>query len=283
MTIAAARAGAKAILCEKPIGLSLGEADEMIAACAESGALLVVGHQRRFSAQYVAARDLIAAGAIGRVHYVEAYNHPNSSLLVDGTHTVDLVNYFLGDEPVEWVIGQVDARQHRSAWGQRIEDGALAYLRYRSGVRCLLTLGGYRPPGSGPNDRPEPITPVFDWNYHKLVAHGETGRVEVDGDAPYQDRPIVRLIRGDRVEAVPLPWPLEGDANHRPPIAAEIELMIDWLEGKVATHPGRAERARAALEVLMAVYESSRRRQFVTLPLAIDDNPLFDLLDRGEV
>ena len=53
MTVAAAESGAKAILCEKPMALNLGEVDRMLAACEEAGAKLVVGHQHRFDSQAV--------------------------------------------------------------------------------------------------------------------------------------------------------------------------------------------------------------------------------------
>src|SRR6266540_1030899 len=45
MVLAAARHRPRAILCEKPIALTLPEADAMIAACRAVGTLLVVGHQ----------------------------------------------------------------------------------------------------------------------------------------------------------------------------------------------------------------------------------------------
>lgn len=45
MTIAAAEAGVKAIICEKPMAISLGEADAMSVACERAGTVLLVSHQ----------------------------------------------------------------------------------------------------------------------------------------------------------------------------------------------------------------------------------------------
>ena len=68
MTIETARlAEPKAILCEKPIALDLESADAMIAAVpARPNTLLVIGHQRRYDRQYVAAREAIAAARSAR-------------------------------------------------------------------------------------------------------------------------------------------------------------------------------------------------------------------------
>jgi predicted dehydrogenase len=88
--------------------------------------------------------------------------------------------------------------------------------------------------------------------------------------------PMVTIQRGTEREEVPLPWPLAGDAAHLPPFAEEIRVLLRCLETG-ATHPLAAPSARATLEVLLAIYESARRRAVVPLPLSIDDNPLFAL------
>ncbi len=64
LVVAAAAAG-KAIFCEKPMSLTLPDADRAIAAAREAGVPLQVGFNRRFAPDFVAAHDAIAAGAIG--------------------------------------------------------------------------------------------------------------------------------------------------------------------------------------------------------------------------
>ena len=59
MTIDAAAHRPRAILCEKPMAMNLGEADAMLEACAREGVLLIVGHQRRYMPQYARARELL--------------------------------------------------------------------------------------------------------------------------------------------------------------------------------------------------------------------------------
>ncbi|MGH2558378.1 MAG: Gfo/Idh/MocA family protein, partial [Thermomicrobiales bacterium] len=171
MTIATARlARPKAILCEKPIALDLQSADEMIAACRATGTLLLIGHQRRFGRQYAAAQEAVANGRIGEVTTVEAFGHPGSSLLVDSTHTVDLVRFFLGDPRGEWAIGQIDARGHRVAWGQPIEDCALGWIGLQGGVNLLLGAGSAGQNGSSDRTRISPQS-IVGRTYHRIILH----------------------------------------------------------------------------------------------------------------
>lgn len=56
-----------AVLVEKPMASTLADADAMIAACAEAGVPLMVGHLLRFESAYAAMREAVAAGGIGRL------------------------------------------------------------------------------------------------------------------------------------------------------------------------------------------------------------------------
>jgi predicted dehydrogenase len=64
IVIAAAEAG-KAIFCEKPIALTLEDTDEMIASIDRAGVMFQAGFMRRFDSGYAAAKEQVAAGAIG--------------------------------------------------------------------------------------------------------------------------------------------------------------------------------------------------------------------------
>ena len=61
-TVAAAKAGVKGIIGEKPMAASLGQADAMLEACEANDVKLIIGHQRRYSAPNIEARRLVAAG-----------------------------------------------------------------------------------------------------------------------------------------------------------------------------------------------------------------------------
>jgi myo-inositol 2-dehydrogenase/D-chiro-inositol 1-dehydrogenase len=63
--VTAAAAAGKAVFCEKPMGLTIGEIDRCIAAARAAGVPLQVGFNRRFAPDFAAARQLITEGAIG--------------------------------------------------------------------------------------------------------------------------------------------------------------------------------------------------------------------------
>ena len=282
MTIGVAReTHPKAILCEKPIAMDLDSADAMLAACKETGTLLVVGHQRRYSRQYAMAKSALDTGRIGDVVFVEAFGHPRSSLLVDSTHTIDLVRFYLDNVQAEWVIGQVDAREHRSAWGQQIEDTALGWIGFANGVRVLLGAGSTAGDTQGERLSISP-RPITGGTYHRIVLYGTKGRLEINGDAPAGDEPLVRILIGEHEQVVLG----ADDFRHRPGVPAvhqEVSAMIDCLEQPGLRHPLEGQSARDTLEILMAIYESSRQRRALRLPLTVGDNPLISMLDAGVI
>ena len=87
--IAAAQAGVKAILGEKPMADNLGNADDMIAACDTHSVKLAIGHQRRFAPAANEIRRLVADGAIGEPRIVHHIAKPNAGLLNTATHAID--------------------------------------------------------------------------------------------------------------------------------------------------------------------------------------------------
>jgi methylenetetrahydrofolate dehydrogenase (NADP+)/methenyltetrahydrofolate cyclohydrolase len=99
------------------------------------------------------------------------------------------------------VLGQIDAREHRSAWGQEIEDCALAWIGFDNGARLLLGAGSVM--GDSGEERisisPEPVT---GGTYHRIVLHGTTGRLVLNGDRPNGDEPLVTLQRGGESEVL---------------------------------------------------------------------------------
>lgn len=267
LTSEAAAYHPRAILCEKPMAMNLGEADAMLEACATGGVTLIVGHQRRYVPQYARARELLRSGAIGALEHIQATGHPWSSLMVDGTHTVDLVRFYAGEAPAEWVMGQVDARSRRVGWGHALEDAAMALIGFKGGVRAWLTTGG-----GGATPAHEGLgTRVTGPNYHRILLHGTEGRIEIAGDAAEEGQPLLRLITANRVEAVdcgPGPW-YRG-------LSLQAELLRTLEDGH--THPLDGRNARTTLEILMAAFESARLGRLVPLPLENRANPLEQML-----
>ena len=70
--IEAAAGAGKAVFCEKPMALTLADADRAIGAARAAGVPLQVGFNRRFAADFRAARDLVASGRVGQVQLMRS-------------------------------------------------------------------------------------------------------------------------------------------------------------------------------------------------------------------
>jgi predicted dehydrogenase len=70
MTLAALARG-KAVLCEKPMAMTASESEEMLRAATAAGVLAHVDHELRFVPARLRARDMIAAGEVGRVRHAK--------------------------------------------------------------------------------------------------------------------------------------------------------------------------------------------------------------------
>jgi UDP-N-acetylglucosamine 3-dehydrogenase len=267
MTIEAAQFAPEGILCEKPIAVSLGEADAMIDACEKAGTVLIVGHQRRYMPQYVAAYKALHQGTIGELVSMESHGHHHSSLMVDGTHTVDLLRWYAGDKPISWVMGQVDFSEGRRGWGTPIENAALLMFGFEDELRAYHTNGGM------PKESEWVRTALWPQaqNYHLIILRGTEGEIHIDGDRQREGIPLVKRVQNGHVTELPLP-------EYELPVHARVIRDLITAIGTGAPHTLDCRSARATLEVLMAAYESSRRRAWISLPLQVKENPLFDML-----
>jgi predicted dehydrogenase len=144
--LAAAAAG-KHVLCEKPISLSLPEADEMIDACRDAGVVLQVNHHLRSNRAVQRARQMLDAGELGRVTFVRlrqahdwagaaavrpSFRHRDlaggGTLLDNGCHLFDLARYLGGP------VAEIFARIATLKFQTELEDTATASLLFESGA-----------------------------------------------------------------------------------------------------------------------------------------------------
>jgi UDP-N-acetyl-2-amino-2-deoxyglucuronate dehydrogenase len=182
-TVAAA-AAAKHVLCEKPLALTLAEADEMITACERHGVALGLIMNHRYFPDNIRTKHAIGDGALGRVlmgsviHSSSLTGDPSGTspwrgrkgraaggiLTTQAIHFLDLLLWFVG--PVRAVKAWTD-RLVRSE--QDYEDTAVLALRFRSGaLATLATTNG------------APITDDFTGT--RVEIHGTEGYVMLEGD-----------------------------------------------------------------------------------------------------
>lgn len=110
--IEAATAAGKAVLCEKPVDLSLERAKACLEAAAQTGKPVMIGFNRRFDPNFGALKAASAAGEIGKAELLSITSFdpappPVSYIKVSGglfrdmmIHDFDMANFVMGDRPV---------------------------------------------------------------------------------------------------------------------------------------------------------------------------------------
>ena len=144
MTIDAARAG-KHVLCEKPLCMTLEEADEMLDVCRRQGVLLMYAEELFFTPKYLKAKEMADQGAFGRVYQVkqsEKHFGPHSDWFWDveqsgggalmdlGCHGIAFCYWFLGRPRVRSVYSQMGTYVHGDK--TRAEDECLTILEFEN-------------------------------------------------------------------------------------------------------------------------------------------------------
>lgn len=97
LTIAAAHAGVKYILCEKPMGVSIRECQRMMEVCAERQSVLTINHQMRFMSHYSEVKALISEGEIGPLSSILVAGS-NFGLAMNASHYFEMFRYMTGRE-----------------------------------------------------------------------------------------------------------------------------------------------------------------------------------------
>jgi predicted dehydrogenase len=149
IVVAAARAG-KHILCEKPMAMNVGECDAMLDAVDAAGVKLQIGFMRRFDAGFVAARQRIAAGEIGRVVLVKSLTYgpsipkpwmydirqSNGPLSEVNSHDIDTLRWFSESEfeEVYAIAGNYRSPDARQTYPE-FYDNVVLSARMQSGMQ----------------------------------------------------------------------------------------------------------------------------------------------------
>ena len=137
--------GKKHVLCEKPLGMTVKEAEKMIRICKEEGVILGVGLMMRFAAQHQAALKMIKEGKLGKPVYGRAQlscwyppipgawrQDPalggGGSLMDMGSHCIDLLEMFFGK------VKSVSCFINNNVHNYKSEDSAVVSLFFENGA-----------------------------------------------------------------------------------------------------------------------------------------------------
>ncbi len=279
MVIACAEAGAS-IFLEKPLCRTLQEADEMIAACEKHHVKLAIAHQTRYSPRLKVVRQLIADGAIGDVLELRARGKEDArgggqDMMVLGTHLFDLVRLLNGDP--RWCFARIWKDNKLALPGDVIVGGEgmgpiqgdRIFAEYGFDNGAVATFGTHKAQhGAGKR--------------FALQIFGSKGIIALEtGSVPtallLEDPSWMPGKSGAKWQeissaGVGQPEPLKdaGQALGNKLIVADL---IESIE-KDRQPLGNIYDGRAALEMILAVYESHKLNRPVDLPLKNRKHPL---------
>ena len=278
MVVAAAARQPKAILSQKPMAMSLAECDQMLTACQREGVKLLVAHQRRHLAGWLVAQQKVADGIIGT---------PQQIILNSGTllnvmsHDVNMALFLLGDRPVEWVMGAVERTTDHYERAYPCEDAAIGVAQVAGGVQMFINSSlptGHRGHGcrligtDGILELGVTRPPDAQLRGDGLMRQPEGSSAKYNDEIGY-----ARVLRAgaESWEKIEAPW--------HDPFVHLAQEAVDWVEGRVTDPISSGAKGRATLEVLMAIYESARKRRRIDLPLKTLANPLQLMVEAGDL
>jgi predicted dehydrogenase len=240
---AGVESGVTLIAFEKPVATSTSEAHEIFRLLREAGVKSVVSHQHRYGEHYKKVKEVIASGAIGRVHTV--YGHATGWMLHMMTHLIDYTCWYNDYAEAEWVVGQADGVE-KFADVHTSPDYIAALIQFSNGVRGVIECG------AGAPDVPEVD---YWWRKCRIGAQGTDGFAEVLTGGGWRAVTRAGVMSG----------PGSMDYDHDMP--PYIQDIADWLDDANEVHPCNGETALKGLEIMMAACRSVVQRGKVTLPL----------------
>ena len=269
----------KPVLVEKPIALSLADADRVIRTIEKSGVPVHVGYSRRYKERYQIAKEQIVQGRVGRLTggAARVFNsrsqalgmlqrNPHATPVVDAlTYYVDLMNWFHEGHRLVEVYARGQKGVLKDAGYPDVEDISYAILTYSDGAVINLGISYALPakyPALGHAARVELVgtdgVMILDDDHTDQLMYTEKGIPHVY--LPDHSVNMVFLQSG-----TPGDWAL---GEFWGPIANETRAWLDHLAmGKPCTL-AKPQEARHNLEVTLAIEHSMATGRAVSLPLA---------------
>jgi predicted dehydrogenase len=236
--------GAKLIAMEKPIALTSAEGFEIRDLIGKSRVKAVVSHQHRYGEHYRKVGELVASGALGRIHTV--YGTATGWMMHMLTHLIDYVRWYNGDAEAEWVMAQAAGRGkltdiHPSP------DYIAGFIHFANGVHGVVECG------AGAPDVPEVD---YWWRKCRIGAQGADGFAEVLTGGGWRAVTKTGACSGG------------GGMNYDLDMPPYIQDMANWLDDESRVHPCNFASAYKGFEIMMAFCRSAAGGGQVALPLS---------------
>ncbi|NSW90993.1 MAG: Gfo/Idh/MocA family oxidoreductase [Firmicutes bacterium] len=262
LAVKAANAG-KHIIIEKPMAITLKEADDVIEACEKNNVKAAVISQLRFTHAIGKLKDAVEKGLLGRLVsgdiYMKFYRSQEyydrggwrgtwkmdggGALMNQGIHGVDIIQHVMG--PVKTIFGHTRTLARKI----EVEDTACAVVEYKNGALGVI----------------QATTSVYPGLPRRMEVSGDKGTIIVEEDT------IVKWdIEGKEIpEDVTLGRTKSGSASNPAAFGVEghvmqISDMVDAIRNNRKPLVDQYE-GRKPVEIILAIYESSRTGKIIEL------------------
>jgi UDP-N-acetyl-2-amino-2-deoxyglucuronate dehydrogenase len=260
--VLAARAG-KHVITEKPMAITLDQADALVAACDEARVNLFVVKQNRLNPPIQLLKKAIDKGRFGRLFMANAtvrwqrpqnyyddakwrgtWEFDGGAIMNQASHYVDLIQWLVG--PVESVMAKTATQARRI----EAEDSGAAVLRFRNGALGVIEVNVLTYPKNLEGS---------------ITLMGERGTVRVAGTA------VNKIEHWEFADPDPDDALVAGTATAPTSVygfghEGYYRNVLAVLTG--AAQPDTDGRAgRKSLELILGIYESAKTGREIPLPL----------------
>ena len=236
--------GARLIAFEKPIALSSRDGMEVSKLLTDGGVKAVVSHQHRYGQHYQKVKEIIASGALGRIHTV--YGTASGWMMHMLSHLVDYMRWYNGESKAEWVMAQA-AGSGKFYDLHPSPDYIAGFIQFANGVRGVVECGA---------GAPEVPEVDYWWRKCRIGAQGTDGFAEV--------------LTGGGWRAVTKTGATSGPGcmNYDLDMPPYIQDIANWLDDDRKIHPCNFASAYEGFEIMMALCRSVLDGGQVSLPLS---------------
>lgn len=254
------------LIIEKPIALSLTDADKIIAKAKEKKLKVCANHQNRFNKSMQKIRDAIDRERFGKMFYGTAHirwcrdyeyysrakwrgtwEQDGGALMNQCIHNIDLLRWMMGDD-VDEVMAMTDKLNHPY---MEAEDFGIALVRFSNGAYGII----------------EGTTDIYPKNLEEtLYLFGQKGTVKAGGQS------VNKIEEWRFSDALDDPENVIKEFAENPPNVygyGHTPLYKDVVDAIVNDREPyvNAEAGKRALELVLAIYKASAEKTIVKLPL----------------
>lgn len=254
------------VIIEKPIALSIEDAEEIISEAAKYGVKVCTNHQNRFNKSILKVREALDRNRFGKLYYGTAHirwardweyysraswrgtwAQDGGCLMNQCIHNIDLLIWMMGQEPEE-IFAYTDRQKHNYI---EAEDMGMALVKFKNGAYGII----------------EGTTNIYPKNLEEtLYIFGERGTVKVGGQSvnKIEEWKFSDLLddENDIIKQFAENPPNVYGYGHTPLYADMISSIRDNRIPLVSGEDGKI-----ALEVVLAIYKSAFEGRPVKLPL----------------